>query len=139
MKKILTIIIFNLFFISHSLAEWGKGDLQITKQTADHFIKFIRGKGAKYPSDFYVTTDGANSYYFYCSHGPTSCWPGDMNEDIKACERFTGKDCKKFAFKRTIKWKNGINPGKGKKSKIKSKWSDQEIYDKLNELGFYKN
>ena len=38
---------------------------------------------------------------------------------------------------RTIKWDNDINPGKGKMSRINSKWTDQEIRDKLTELGFY--
>ena len=67
------------------------------------------------------------------------CQPGSAKEDIKDCERKTGKKCKKFARQRTIKWKNGINPGKGKASKISSKLSDEEIKDKLNKLGFYKN
>ena len=51
----------------------------------------------------------------------------------------TKKKCKQFAFKRTIRWKNGINPAKGKASTINSKWSDAEIYEKLTELGFYNN
>ena len=41
-----------------------------------------------------------------------------------------------FASRRTIVWKNQINPGKGKISTINSKWSDTEIRAKLTELGF---
>ena len=48
----------------------------------------------------------------------------------------TGKECKAFARQRTIKWKTDLNPGKGKVSMINSRWSDQEIRDKLKELGF---
>jgi len=39
----------------------------------------------------------------------------------------TGQECKRFAIKRSIKCENDINSGKGKISKINSKWSDQEI------------
>ena len=35
-----------------------------------------------------------------------------------------------------IKWNNGVNPGKGKISQIKNKWSDQEIRSHLKKLGF---
>ena len=49
------------------------------------------------------------------------------------------KNCKKFAWKRTVKWKNGINPARGKASTFNSKWSDSQMYEKLTELGFYNN
>ena len=43
----------------------------------------------------------------------------------------------KFLLKnRVIVWRNGINPGRGKQSKFNSKWSEEEIFSKLNELGF---
>ena len=140
MKKILWIVVLGLVWCNTSNAgKYGEGELQLTKNVVDYFIKFIRGKGSKYPSDFYVTLDGTNATYWYCSAGPSNCTEGSATEDIKHCKRQTGKECKKFAFKRTIKWKNGINPGKGKASRINSKWSDSEIYAKLTELGFYKN
>ena len=59
--------------------------------------------------------------------------------DVKKCENRTGKKCKIFARRKLIKWKNGINPGKGKISKINPKWTDAQILSKLTELGFYKN
>jgi len=35
-----------------------------------------------------------------------------------------------------VRWKNGINLGKGKASRFLSKWSEAEIKAKLKELGF---
>ena len=69
----------------------------------------------------------------------TNCQEGSLVQDLETCSRVTGKECKKFARKRTIRWKNSINPGKGKVSRINSRWTDQEIIDKLIELGFYSN
>ena len=140
MKKILWIVVLSLLWCNTSNAgKYGEGELQLTKQVVDYFITHIRGKGAKHPSDFYVTLDGTNATAWYCGAGPVGCKEGSAIEDIKHCERRTGKKCKKFSFKRTIKWKNGINPGRGKASRIDSKWSDSEIYAKLTELGFYGN
>ena len=45
----------------------------------------------------------------------------------------------RFARKTSIRWKNGINPGKGKQSKFDSRMTDSEILAKLTELGFYGN
>jgi len=139
MKKILGIISITVLIFSNSAnaGKWGEGELQLTRGMADYFIQFIRGKGNKNPADFYVTLDGTDGTSWYCSAG--RCKEGDSINDIKLCEIQTGKKCKKFAFKRTIKWKNGINSGKYKESTISSKWSNEKIYAKLTELGFYNN
>ena len=139
MKKLLIIVFFIFLIFNNNVnaGRWGEGELQLTKNMADYFIKFIRGKGAKKPADFYVTLDGTDGTYWVCTH--QNCTEGNVLEDIKDCERKTRKKCAKFAFRRTIKWKNGINPAKGKASTINSKWSDEEIYAKLTELGFYNN
>ena len=140
MKKILGIAVLSLLFfgnISKAGSKWGEGELQLTRGVVDYFIQFVRGKGNKSPADFYVTLDGTDAMYWYCSAG--SCREGSASQDIRTCESKTGKKCKKFAFRRTIKWKNGINPAKHKASTINSKWSDTEIYAKLTELGFYNN
>ena len=139
MKKILGIAILTLLIFSNNAnaQRWGEGELQLTKGMADYFIKFIRGKGNKKPADFYVTLDGTDGTSWTCSY--TRCTEGDPIQDILDCERKTGKKCKKFAWKRTVKWKNGINPAKGKASTFRSKWSDAEMYAKLTELGFYNN
>ena len=146
MKKyylILSVIIISIFNISNASSDsyykYGTGDLQLSDGTVNAFITYIRGEKGKSPNDFFVTTDGSGYYYWYCSYGQGNCMEGNIKEDTKVCEKFTGKICKKFARKRDIKWKNGINPAKGKASKIRSKWSDAEIRQKLTELGFYNN
>ena len=139
MKKILAafILSFIIFTNQANAGAYGEGQLQLTKGVADYFIKYIRGKYSKKPSDFYVTLDGTDATYWTCGEGV--CKSGNAYEDIKHCEKRTGKKCKKFALRKIIKWRNGINEGKGKSSTINSKWSDAEIYAKLTELGFYKN
>ena len=140
MKKFLVIIVLSLFFVSNIAkagSKWGEGELQLTRNIVDYFIQFIRGKGNKRPANFYVTLDGTDATYWYCGAG--DCRSGSSTQDINDCERLTKKKCKQFAFKRTIRWKNDINPAKGKASTINSKWSDAEIYAKLTELGFYNN
>ena len=138
MKKLLGILVLGLLWCNTASAgKWGEGELQLTKGVAGYFIQYIRGKQSKLPSDFYVTLDGTDAMYWFCDFG--MCAEGDAASDIRACERGTKKKCKKFAIRRTVKWKNGINPGKGKASIFKSKSSDAEIYAKLTKLGFYKN
>ena len=139
MKKVLGIVILTFLIFSNNVnaQRWGEGELQLTRNSAEQFIKFIRGKGNKKPADFYVTLDGTDVSYWTCSYA--QCVEGDPIQDIYHCERQTGKKCKKFAWKRTVKWKNGINPAKGKASTFNSKWSDAEMYAKLTELGFYNN
>ena len=144
-KKLFFLIIFIYFTTilkvnSGTYSMYGEGELQMSDTAVNSFIRYIRGEKGKSPNDFYITTDGSSAFYWWCSYGQGNCAPGEYKEDIKVCEReYPGKICKKFALKRVIKWKNGINPGKGKKSKINSKWSDAEIKQKLTELGFYKN
>jgi len=137
MKKILGIVLISFLLSNTSNAgKYGTGELQLTESMVRYFIEYIRGQHTKSPSDFYLTTDGTDGTSWYCGQG-LKCLEGNVSQDIADCERKTGKECKKFAFRRIIKWKNGINPGKGKASKINSKWSDEEIFAKLTELGFY--
>ena len=138
MKKFFFIISILLFLNTHSYAsKYGEGDLQLTGAALKYFKDYLRGGYTKKPADFYITLDGTDAIYWTCSEG--SCKEGDHINDIKICEQVTGKKCKKFALRRVVKWKNGINTGHYKKSAFNSKWSDQEIENKLNELGFYKN
>ena len=139
-KFIFSLIIFSTFFFpSNSFAgKYGTGELKLSRSMVDYFIQYIRGEQFKYPSDFYVTEDGTDGTSWYCGE-MTNCAPGSLSQDLEHCFRSTGKKCKKFARKRTIRWKNDINPGKGKASTISTKWTDQEIIDKLIELGFYSN
>ena len=53
------------------------------------------------------------------------------------CESYYNTECKVFAIRRTVKWKNGINTGKGKESKFSSKMTRPEVIEKFTKLGFY--
>ena len=137
----------NYFFLFFSLlliptnsfaGKWGKGELKLDPIVADYFITYIRGEQFKYPSIFYVTLDGSDGVYWYCPER-TNCQSGSPSQERATCRQYTGKECAAFARMRTIKWENDINPGKGKVSQINSKWTDQEILDKLTELDFFDN
>ena len=135
MKKFIGILVLGLLVISSPVnaGTTGKGELKISESVFNAFLKYLRGGTSKMPDKFLVTLDGKGSYYWYCGHG--TCVAGGDSGDIKTCELHWDKDCKVFAKRRIIKWKNGINKG-GKQGKINSKWSDSEIRAKLTELGF---
>ena len=137
MKKIIGIIILSILLSSTSFAgvKKGKGEVTMSANTVDIFIKYIRGKKSQVPLAFILSSDGSWSTYWYCPM-MKSCQAGNYMPTIRECEEKTGVDCGLFARKKTILWKNGINPGKGKASRISSKWSDAEIRAKLTELGF---
>ena len=137
MKKFLTIFVLGLLVISSpaNSGAIGEGELTLKPFIVDWFIQYLRAKDGQKPSKFLIVNRGENAYYFYCGH--SQCSPGGDNKDIKWCELKTKKNCKIFAKGRFIKWRNGINPGKGKKSKFDSKWSKAEIRAKLTELGFF--
>ena len=140
MKKILGIIVLGLLLSINAQAasKWGKGDLQLDDFVVEKFIKYLRGNASTSPHLFAVSIDGLGFNYYYCSQG-TGC-EGGSEQILEECSKYSKDiECFLFARKRTIKWKNGINPAKGKASMIKSKWSDTEIKAKLTELGFYKN
>lgn len=140
LKKLLFVIILsfsiNVIATSNSSAKkWGNGDLKLSSMVVEYFIIYIRGKQSQYPSIFYVTLDGTDAIYWYCIER-TNCQSGSPSQERAQCMQVTGKECKAFARQRTIKWETDLNPGKGKVSMINSKWSDQEIKNKLKELGF---
>ncbi len=139
-KKILKnflILIFIFFFGNKTFAAKGdgSGELKLSPMVVDYFIQYIRGEQFKFPAAFFVTLDGSDAVYWYCSE-MTNCQSGSIVQDLATCLRVTGKECSRFARMRLIKWKNEINPGKGKISRINSKWTDGEIRSHLKELGF---
>ena len=130
------IFLFLLFFSNNSYAaRYGTGELKLSDRVVSYFIQYIRGKQFKYPATFLVTIDGSDAVSWYCSE-MTNCSSGSISQDLATCLRVTGKECGQFARQRYIKWNNGVNPGKGKISQIKNKWSDQEIKSHLKKLGF---
>ena len=137
MKKFLGILFLCLLWCNVGNAgTYGKGELKLSQATADYFIQYLRGGLTKSPLMFVVTNNGAWATYWYCPAGQNNCSGVSPSSFIKTCERESDQDCSVFARNRTVRWKNGINPGKGKESKFNSKWSDEEIYAKLTELGF---
>ena len=132
MKKILSIVVLILLLCSNSYAvKKGKGEVTLSNQSVDWLIKYIRGKGSKKPMAFILSSNGAWSSYWYCGEG--ACRDGNFMPTIRKCEADTDTECGIFARRRTILWDNGVKP---KKAVINSKWSDQEIKDKLKEWGF---
>jgi hypothetical protein len=137
MKKLVGIIILSILLSSTSFAgvKKGKGDVTMTTNSLEIFIEYFRGKKGQKPLAFILSSNGSWATFWYCS-ASGGCRDGNYGPTIRECEEKTGVDCGLFARKRTIVWKNDINPGKGKASKINSKWSDAEIRAKLTELGF---
>ena len=123
----------------NSYAVDGKGELQLSEQVVNSFIRYIKGDTSKgksafnKPAVFYVTNDGQSAYWWYCPYAQCS---DNSAAEKKACENAYGKDCSRFARVRYVRWNNGINP-KGNKAKFNSKMSDAEVRAKLKKLGFY--
>ena len=72
-----------------------------------------------------------------CPAGLNNCGGGD-ERILEECNSYSRKNggkgnCKIFARLRTIKWDNGLSRNK----KIKSKWSNAEIREKLKEYNLY--
>ena len=144
MKNVLKIIFLSLL-LSFPLASTsqagdpyiGTGEVKLSAKTIRTFKEYVRNNNKK-PAVFIITTDGAGSYYVFCPHG--QCQSTKKKYRIDECERwYPGKECKIFAMRRTVKWKNGINTGKAKQAKFKHNLSDAEFDTKLEELGFTGN
>ena len=120
----------------------GRGELQLSESAVNSFISYLKGNTSKSKSSsnkplvFWITVDGNSAYWWYCAH--SRCSPGNASIERKACEESTGRDCKRFAMRRSIRWDNGINR-KGNWSKFNSKMSEFEIKEKLTLIGFYNN
>ena len=138
MKKLLGIVVLGLLLSTNAFAgkKWGQGELKLSPNVVKYFIQYLKGSHAQSPYLFAVSKDGLGFQYYICSQGLNNC-SGGKTRILEECEGYSnGVECSLFARNRIIKWKNGINPGKGKESKIYSKWSNSEIEAKLTELGF---
>ena len=133
MKKIIKILLFSILsFTPANSSPYGSGELTLSPGMLDYFIYYLRIKPT--PMAFYVTTDGLDGHHWVCPVG--NCQEHNVGKGARVCEQEFDKPCKLFARLRSIKWKNGINPGKGKESNFRGKWSDDEIIAKLTDLGF---
>ena len=137
MNRLLRFIILSLLLSINAFADVKKGNGEVTMSTraVETFIQYIQGKKSRSPTGFILSSDGYWANYHYCPRGK-SCADTIFARSITVCEEQTGLECYIFARRYTVLWKNGINPGKGKNSKFKSKWSDDQIRAKLTELGF---
>jgi len=135
MKKILGIVVLGFLLNTSAFSankNVGTGEVTLSSSTVQHFIKYIKGGYGSKPGTFWITVDGDGPYYWTCGEG--SCQ--SSGRERSACETYYGKECSLFAHRRTVKWQNDINLGKGKASTIKSKWSEAEIRARLTEMGF---
>ena len=143
MKRFFVFIFLLFIFSSKSYAaQDGRGELQLTDQAVNSFIRYIKGDTSKGKSAFnkpltlWISHDGNFAYWWYCPY--SSCSPGSGTRERSICENGSNQSCSRFARGRYVRWDNGINP-KGKAAKFNSKMTENEIKNKLTELGFYNN
>ena len=137
-KFLLTFIFYFLFLTNSNAFKAGNGELYMSDRAVSLFIEYIKLKGGKKPYIFVIDHGGNEVNYYFCPQGHCE---GGEGAAIQECETWSkkyanGDKCSLFARYRTIKWTNGINKGKGKLSKISSKLTDEEIIERLYELGF---
>jgi len=136
-KKIFIFLFFSLLFIDPAKSKTiGEGNFNMNDSMVSTFHEYIKGKKGS-PEAFVVAVDGSFSMFFACPVG--NCYDANLRDFIKQCEKQAYGECKVFARKKSIKWKNGINLGKGKVSRISSKLDLYELKSKLTDLGFYGN
>ena len=141
-KKFFSLLFIIFLLNTNSYAgkrDVGKGELILSYYIVEYFHEYIQGKSFRAPGVFVIAIDGSYATYWFCAEGfSTNCRFGNEAEYNRICEDSAGVECKIFARQRTIKWLNGINPGKGKVSRISYKLDLNEIKLRLKELGFYK-
>ena len=136
MQKLLTVVVLSLLvYVPSSFSKTtGEGELKLTDNIIEYFHEYLRGKGQKRGMIFTIATDGSYAMYWYCP--ATQCTGSNPVQYNKICEMKGGVECKVFAKGKYIKWKNGINVGKGKSSKVSGRVSFDELKARLTELGF---
>ena len=117
---------------SNANAGYGKGELTITETGVSGFYEYLQGRKGK-PMRAVVTSDGSEFFWMYCP--AAQCQASNDSQAISYCERKQDLPCATFAVGRSVKWKNGINPG-GKAASIKKSMTLDEVRDKLAALGF---
>tara|TARA_Y100000591_G_scaffold300596_1_gene294184 strand:+ start:580 stop:1230 length:651 start_codon:yes stop_codon:yes gene_type:complete len=147
-RKIFFTTIFFILFSNFSIAAnkfEGHGELKLGDIDIKIFLEYMSPPAGQSPMVFLVLQEKGKaiwSTYWYCPFG--ACQTLSKSQASKKCvaaaekyyERTILADCLIFAKRRTIVWKNGINKGKGKESKVSSKWDEKKLRAKLTELGF---
>ena len=82
----------------------GTGDVKLSQQSLNNFIRYIRGKvvdGERWkPMMFILSSGGSWSNFWYCPY--PSCMDAFSEKTIAECEQATNEKCGVFAKKRTI-------------------------------------
>ncbi len=146
-KNLLKILFIVLFCNNVNAADKyvGSGEMKLDDFDVEWFMKYLNPPAGQMPMTFFVLSENGQaiwSHYWYCPAG--NCQTLSKKTASEKCtaaaekyhKRSIFEQCKVFAQRRTIVWKNGINPGRGKISKAKSKWNEKQLRDKLKELGF---
>jgi hypothetical protein len=133
MKKLLLTIL--IIFPSYLFAGYGSGELKITESGVNGFYEYLQGKKGK-PMRAVINSDGSKFYWMFCpaSHA-NRCQAGGDKQVVQYCESKQSLPCATFAVRRSVKWKNGINPG-GKMAVFKKSMTLEEVREKLVILGF---
>jgi hypothetical protein len=136
MKRLLTVVVLSLLiFMPSSFSKTiGEGNLKLNDKMIKYFQQYLLGKGNQRPMVFTIAVDGSYGTYWYCPVG--QCGGDNPSQFNRICEKDGGVECKIFAKGKYIKWKNGINKGKGKSSKVSGRVSFDELKSRLTELGF---
>ena len=133
--KDLKLFLLLIFFLTpfNSYAGYGKGNLTLTERGVKGFYEYLQGKKGK-PLRAVVSSDGNRFFWRYCP--AAQCVSEGDTGAIKYCESKQKLPCATFAVGRSVKWKNGVNPG-GKAAAFKKSMSLDEVRERLITLGFY--
>ena len=167
MKRFLLISFIILFFINPSYAKVGKGELTLSPEILEYFMKYVRNE---YATSFVVSKDGKFAMYGLCADKRRGCQggPGHTGTMMKNCKKVYGQRCFIFAQRiklksdptssylnitKKIRWNKsdyefphgtaykgmGYGDLKGDGEGIKKDMTNQEIYKVLIDLEFLKN
>ena len=115
----------------------GKGELFLSEKIIEGFYDYSTKPLSRLPLIFFISDDKQDFYTVIINQdGKGVAGSGYINKKIVKCQSKLKQKCYVFSNSRHIVWDNGINPRKGKKSKISSKISKEDLIIKLSELGF---
>ena len=148
--KFIVAFIFWIILSNNAYSKIGKGDLNISDQTLDYLIQYLRNE---FSTSFVISKDGKFGFYGLCPSGNCSGGPGATSTLLKQCKKATGDKCFIFAQtkkrKKVIRWNNinykfpegdfyynsSFKNPKSKGEGIDKKITDDEIIDILNKYG----
>ena len=115
----------------------GKGELFLSEKIIEGFYDYVTKPLSKLPLIFFISEDKQEFYTVIINQdGKGIAGSAYIRKKIPKCEKELQQKCYVFSNSRHIVWDNGTNPQKGKKSKISSKISKEDLIIKLSELGF---